>query len=100
MVVVVLDPPGLKRIYERGKHECAHDVLCQLVLAECTVPTVMPNHKELQQNKINSETLNTARDQCLCLFCVRVMLCLSVQHATGTDVKLISAGGQFITDHV
>lgn len=47
MVYVVLDPPGLKGVYERSKHEGAHNVLYKLVAAECSVPTVMPNHKEL-----------------------------------------------------
>ena len=48
MVDVVLDPPWLKGVDEGGKHEGAHNILHQLVLAEGTVPTVMPYHKELQ----------------------------------------------------
>lgn len=44
----MLDPPGLKRVYERSKHERAHNVLCQLALAEGTVPAVVAHHKELQ----------------------------------------------------
>ena len=48
MVVVVLDPPGLKGIYEGRKHQCAHNVLYQLVLAEGAVSTVVSDHKELQ----------------------------------------------------
>ena len=51
MMVVVLDPPGLKGIYEGRKHQCAHNILYELVFAEGTVPTVMPNHKELQPDK-------------------------------------------------
>ena len=47
MMDVVLDPPGLEGVYERGKHKGAHNVLYQLVLAEGTVPTVMPHHKKL-----------------------------------------------------
>lgn len=47
MVHVVLDPPGLKGVYERSKHEGAHNILYQLVAAECSVATVMPNHEEL-----------------------------------------------------
>lgn len=49
MVYIVLDPPGLKGIYEGGKHKSAHNVLNKLVAAECSVPTVMSNHKELHK---------------------------------------------------
>ena len=48
MVVVVLDPPWLKGVYKRRKHEGAHDVFSQLVFAEGAVTTVMAHHKELQ----------------------------------------------------
>jgi len=48
MVVVVLDPPWLKGVYERRIHEGAHNVFSQLVLAEGTVTTVVAYHKELQ----------------------------------------------------
>ena len=47
MMNVVLDPPGLKGVYEGGKHEGAHNVLHQLVFAEGTVPAVMTHHKKL-----------------------------------------------------
>ena len=47
MVHIVLDPPGLKRVYEGGKHEGPHNVLHQLVFAERSVPTVMSNNEEL-----------------------------------------------------
>ena len=47
MMDVVLDPPGLKGVYEGSKHESAHNVLYQLILAEGTVPTVVTHHKEL-----------------------------------------------------
>ena len=50
MVHIVLDPPGLEGVYEGGKHEGAHNVLHQLVLAESSVPAVMPHHKELRKN--------------------------------------------------
>ena len=49
MVDIVLDPPGLKGVDEGCKHEGAHNVLYKLVLAEGAVPTVVANHKELQQ---------------------------------------------------
>ncbi len=48
MVVVVLDPPWLKGVYKRRKHEGAHNVFSQLVLTKGTVTTVMAYHKELQ----------------------------------------------------
>lgn len=48
MVVVVLDPPRLKGVYERRIHEGAHNVFSQLVLAEGAVTTVVAYHKELQ----------------------------------------------------
>lgn len=48
MVVVVLDPPWLKGVYQRRIHEGAHNVFSQLVLAEGTVTTVVAYHKELQ----------------------------------------------------
>lgn len=44
---IVLDPPGLKGVYEGSEHESAHNVLYQLILAEGTVPTVVTHHKEL-----------------------------------------------------
>lgn len=49
VVVVVLDPPGLKWVYERSKHQGTHNVLNQLVLTEGSVTTIMTNHKELQK---------------------------------------------------
>ena len=49
VVVVVLDAPGLEGVDERREHEGPHDVLQQLVLAEAAVPTVVPDHEELQQ---------------------------------------------------
>ena len=48
VVVVVLDAPGLKGVDEGRKHDGAHDVLQQLVLAEAAVPAVVPHHKHLQ----------------------------------------------------
>ncbi len=48
MVVVVLDPPWLEGVYERRKHEGAHNVFSQLVLTKGTVTTVMAYHKELR----------------------------------------------------
>ena len=50
VVDIVLDPPGLKGVYEGGKHEGANNVLNQLVFAEGSVASVMPNHKELQRH--------------------------------------------------
>lgn len=47
MVVVVLDPPWLKGVYERRIHEGAHNIFSQLVLAEGAVTAVMAHHKEL-----------------------------------------------------
>lgn len=47
MVHIVLDPPGLKGVYEGGKHKGPHNVLHKLVLAERSVPTVVSNNKEL-----------------------------------------------------
>lgn len=61
MMDVVLDPPGLKGVYERGKHEGAHNVLYQLVLAEGTVPAIMPHHKELH----TTHSAITNADSCL-----------------------------------
>ena len=49
MVVVVLDPPRLERVYERHERQCTHDVLNELILAEGSVPAVMANHKPLQE---------------------------------------------------
>ena len=46
-MVVVLDAPGLEGVHEGHEHQRAHDVLHQLVLAERTVPAVVPNHEEL-----------------------------------------------------
>ena len=57
MVVVVLDPPGLKRVYEGCEHQGAHDVLYQLVFAEGTVATIVPNNKELQAHSSIRELL-------------------------------------------
>lgn len=56
MVVVVLDPPGLKGIDEGGKHQGAHNVLYQLVLAEGAVATVMTHHKELQAQQVSQNS--------------------------------------------
>ena len=50
MMDVVLDPPGLKWVYEGSKHQSAHNVLHKLVLAEGSVPAVMAYHKELQKH--------------------------------------------------
>ena len=47
MVVVVLDPPWLKGVYQRRIHEGAHNIFSQLVLAEGAVTAVMAHHKEL-----------------------------------------------------
>ena len=49
MVVVVLDPPRLKRIDERRERQRAHDVLQQLVLAEAAVPAVVAHDKPLHR---------------------------------------------------
>ena len=49
MMVVVLDPPGLKWVYERSKHQGTHNVLNQLVLTEGSVTTIVTDHKELQK---------------------------------------------------
>jgi hypothetical protein len=48
MMLVVLNPPGLKGI-DQG-HECqsSHNVPQQLVLAEAAVATIMANDEELQ----------------------------------------------------
>ena len=51
VVVVVLDPPGLKGVDEGGKGNGAHNVLQELVLGETAVPTVVSNHKELQRRE-------------------------------------------------
>lgn len=50
VVVVVLDAPRLEGVDEGRKHEGAHDVLEQLVLAEGPVPGIVSNHKELHQS--------------------------------------------------
>lgn len=49
VVLVVLDPPGLKGVDERHEGQRAHNVLQQLVVAEAAVTTIMANHKELQK---------------------------------------------------
>lgn len=51
MVVVVLDAPWLKGVDEGGKHEGAHDVLQQPVLAEGAVPGIVPDDEELRDVK-------------------------------------------------
>ena len=49
VVVVVLDPPGLKGVDEGGKGNGAHNVLQEFVCGEAAVATIVPNNKELQQ---------------------------------------------------
>ena len=49
VVVVVLDPPGLKGVDEGRKGKGAHNVLQELIFGEAAVPTVVPDHKELQE---------------------------------------------------
>lgn len=50
MMVIVLDPPWLKRVYERHKHDGPHNVFQQLVFGESPVTGVVANDKHLQCN--------------------------------------------------
>ena len=57
VMMVVLDPPRLKGIYERHEGNCAHDVFHKVVLAEAAVSTIMANDKELlTRTEISSHT--------------------------------------------
>lgn len=66
MVHIVLDPPGLKGVYEGGKHEGPHYILHQLVLAESSVAAVMPHHKELHKSH-RAESKSRISDRLLLL---------------------------------
>ena len=64
MVHIVLDPPGLKGVYEGGKHEGPHNVLHKFVLAERSVPAVMSNDKELHTYRKFGGNAEHLRLQC------------------------------------
>lgn len=55
VVDIVLDPPGLKGVYEGRKHEGANNVLNQLVFAEGSVASIVPHHKKLHDISIMSQ---------------------------------------------
>lgn len=55
VVVVVLDPPGLKGVDDRHKHESADNVFHKLVLAEGAVTAIVANNKPLCRLKIEND---------------------------------------------
>lgn len=51
VVVVVLDPPGLKGVDERRKHQRAHNILHKVVLVEGAVASIVADGEELQEER-------------------------------------------------
>lgn len=49
MVMVVLNPPRLERIDERGKHDSSYNVFHNVVLVESAMPRIVADREELQQ---------------------------------------------------
>ncbi len=48
VVVVVLDAPGLEGVDQWREHDCTHNVLYQVILAEAAVAAVVAHDEPLQ----------------------------------------------------
>lgn len=55
MMLVVLDPPGLKGEDNGCKHEGANNVFHKLVLAEGAMAAIVANNKPLHIYKVNNQ---------------------------------------------